>query len=1285
MAMTRAEIELLIKARNQAQGALDQLGQQIGRVTGESQKASGSIEGMDKATKGAGAGATAAGVAFGLLAERVGRALVGGFNDTVQAANRLDAALAGLSAVAKGFNVDTNAAQQAAKDFAANGLISVADAATALKNLLSVGYGLDESMALLRAHADAAAYNRQGMLGFGESIVRVTDGLKFNNSQLTDSTGLGRNLSAAMKDAGLSQDAFGNAVNDSAARQAYLNSVLKDSKNFLGNAAEYADSAAGKQAAFGAAVEKTAGLIGKQLQPVLGSLLSTLEPLVRVVGENASVFVPMGLAVAAVVGPLAAMQAAAALGIPSISGLGTSMASTLAIFKGVRTFGDARAGIQLVGEAAGLTTAKLGYLGTAVSVAAAAFVGWQIGKVIDELTGASTAVEALTNKVMGYSAALNEQVAGAKQDVINRAIKAGAAASISYADAIKYNTQVDAIRVAQFDKSAAAQTKRIEAELALGRITLEQANAQKAVIAGEQQAAQVRQSRLQLTDAVKAAEKAYADEVKATGYSVQELTKFLKDDEAGFDAWAKKVDLSDATVKRLKDSLKAKEDQHKRNQKAAEDHAQAQKKLRDELEQLTGVLTQQGLTERMARLHEILGLAGKVSTPALNSALIAIIPTLKDYRDAALKSGLATGEIDTALTRATAAAKAANDALMASLPELKATVGIVGELPGQVVHLGTVEEQLASITRQNLAGSYKYFGVTSRDELQKTAREAAIHYQNIAAAVGKHAPEAVAAYKKMVDAQKAATMEVPSYWQSTVFPAIRGTVEQIGTAVQGTFAQMLLGAKGFGDGFQDIWQSIKKGVLNILNSILSTFLNSFLKGMLGAMAGQQGAFGQAFAGLMGGARGGGGGWTQMIGMGTQAAAGGMAMPGTAVNMAGLGIPGVGGGAGTGAAGGGSMFSGLGSWATSGVGSSVVGGGVGFGVGFGLGNKYGKTTGILSGIGSGAATGAMLGGPYGAIIGAAAGLIGGLIGGARNNTAGDREKFTKTELGLSGGTTELWKVLEDRLPPELAADLRDRALNQIGKKDTKANLAWMQDVMAALDKYKDKRAETAAAAEAAAAREAAAMEAVRVKLQDQIATIDSELQSLEQSIAQEAPEEVMGVVEAQARARIDQLRKERAALQQEMQEATKENVDAAGASLDDMLDAVKDRMRTFKVVIPVEYAMPDDPGGERPEPEPEGGAAAGVMANRPGLVLFGEGGEPEVGGPASFFRRIFEDLGVSGGDGLAGGGNTFNFNVTTMDANGFKSAVENQILPMIVDAVAANRRGSRTNLTDALGV
>jgi hypothetical protein len=71
----------------------------------------------------------------------------------------------------------------------------------------------------------------------------------------------------------------------------------------------------------------------------------------------------------------------------------------------------------------------------------------------------------------------------------------------------------------------------------------------------------------------------------------------------------------------------------------------------------------------------------------------------------------------------------------------------------------------------------------------------------------------------------------------------------------------------------------------------------------------------------------------------------------------------------------------------------------------------------------------------------------LIAGRRNDTKNAREDFAK-QLGLPD-TTALWSKFSSELPPDQAQELRDRALNRIGKKDVGANQQWMLDVQAAL--------------------------------------------------------------------------------------------------------------------------------------------------------------------------------------------------------------------------------------------
>ena len=108
--------------------------------------------------------------------------------ELIDAANKFQNAMLGLQSVAKFKGIDPDAATNSIKnlDIVKSGLISVTDAGTALKNLLSTGFSLEESIELMKRFGDAAAFNRQSSLTFGYAIASATEGIKNGNSVLVD-------------------------------------------------------------------------------------------------------------------------------------------------------------------------------------------------------------------------------------------------------------------------------------------------------------------------------------------------------------------------------------------------------------------------------------------------------------------------------------------------------------------------------------------------------------------------------------------------------------------------------------------------------------------------------------------------------------------------------------------------------------------------------------------------------------------------------------------------------------------------------------------------------------------------------------------------------------------------------------------------------------------------------------------------------------------------------------------------------------------------------------------
>jgi hypothetical protein len=198
--------------------------------------------------------------------------LLYGIQNVSKAAARLMSDLTGLASIAVAFGEDQQEAQRAAQSLAEDGLMTVGDAATSLKNLLAAGFGLDEAVELMNAFRDSAAFGRQASLGFGQAIRGATEGIKNGNSVLVDNAGVTKNLSMMLEEAGYSAQDLMKASTDAGVRQAIFNGILKETAPMLGDAARYSDSAAGAFARMEAEGEKARAMIGLRLMPVTGKL-----------------------------------------------------------------------------------------------------------------------------------------------------------------------------------------------------------------------------------------------------------------------------------------------------------------------------------------------------------------------------------------------------------------------------------------------------------------------------------------------------------------------------------------------------------------------------------------------------------------------------------------------------------------------------------------------------------------------------------------------------------------------------------------------------------------------------------------------------------------------------------------------------------------------------------------------------------------------------------------------------------------------------------------------------
>ena len=695
-------------------------------------------------------------------------------------------------------------------------------------------------------------------------------------------------------------------------------------------------------------------------------------------------------------------------------------------------------------------------------------------------------------------------------------------------------------------------------------------------------------------------------------------------------------------------------------------------------------------------------------------------------------------------TTAKEALKKATDEYVAKLMD---ELNVTGKLT-----LLTVDHKAALFS---LEDSYKALGITSQGTLQKTAEDAVRAYTAIKNSGTATPAEIRAAFEAMTDAVNAANGRIPSYWKSEVIPGITSTLDQLQTAVSGSFAQMLLGSKGFKEGWQDIWESIKASAFRIFNEIVEGFISGALKRILGALSGSgggvSGGLGGILQGALGGGGGGGGGLLGAIpGLGGGSTGAIAGLPG---GMAGLpGIGGAGGGAG-----GAGFMAGIGGGLLGGAGAGIGG----FGLGYGASNQFGRPVGTAIGIGGGAAQGALIGSvvpglgtAVGAGVGALAGLIGGLVGGGQGSredkAANEQIKELQAELLKTYGSMEKIREVGKTIGVDLEAAWGHKGkrgleafmatANQFGVQQTalqsaleRYGLTWEnlgpQVKQSKIDEFTSKLLvdtkslttagidyETVISAQSDAFNELylsilrtgteapPALQPIFEKMIEMGLLVDengNKVTDLSQVHFKD-----LGATGSEAGKKItDSLFEMLAAagtagistdtLRQKLKEMghSEETINSIMDSIASLGDTIGDAAGEAEALAEAIASIPDEVSTTytfNQEGEPPVLAASGIYAKRPTLAVFGEGGEPELGGPVDFMSkalagamRSMDARGVSA-DGQGGHVN-LNITINALDPIGLREVVERQVVPSIVGAIKRNFGDARINLRHALGV
>ena len=281
----KEDLKIKVGLENEASGPLKALAKDVKGFADEFKKSTPHVDGAAASILRFGTG-----VAVGNLATLAARKILQEFSqqirNVISASNEMASAMIGLSSVAAAFGENQQEARDSAKSLAEDGLMAVSEAGEGLKNLLATGFNLEESITLMNTFKDAAAFNRQGTLEFGQAIVGATQGIKNQNSIMVDNVGITKNLSVILKEAGLSMQDLSRVSSDATVRMALYNGLLREGSIFAGDAARATMTLQGAQSTLTTAVFNLQAQIGQALTPALMLSTQALIGQVNAVGEG---------------------------------------------------------------------------------------------------------------------------------------------------------------------------------------------------------------------------------------------------------------------------------------------------------------------------------------------------------------------------------------------------------------------------------------------------------------------------------------------------------------------------------------------------------------------------------------------------------------------------------------------------------------------------------------------------------------------------------------------------------------------------------------------------------------------------------------------------------------------------------------------------------------------------------------------------------------------------------------------------------------------------------------
>lgn len=190
-------------------------------------------------------------------------------DDGVQKYNSYTNSMRALQKTAKATNNSMVEIEETIDDVNKLKLMDDSDVTAATKNLLTYGFTVKQTGEVLNVLQDAAVGNRQANYTLSEAVRVTTEGIRMENSVLSDAAGVQKNIAKMYEEHAQKIGKTTDSLTQAEKVQAVYNGIMDEATMFTGSAVEMAQGYQGQQAQLNATNLELSRTIGESMIPAL--------------------------------------------------------------------------------------------------------------------------------------------------------------------------------------------------------------------------------------------------------------------------------------------------------------------------------------------------------------------------------------------------------------------------------------------------------------------------------------------------------------------------------------------------------------------------------------------------------------------------------------------------------------------------------------------------------------------------------------------------------------------------------------------------------------------------------------------------------------------------------------------------------------------------------------------------------------------------------------------------------------------------------------------------------